>query len=133
MRLDLKNFLEKKVFSEGFWVIYTFQGGLVLIYLLAFGLAYLRDFTVAGFLVSPLLASVYFLVIKLVTHRLSLLWTILSTFFFTLAIDIIIPIFTGNVQTLFEFLDNFWLVLILVVLEILLEEEVELIEHKRIK
>ncbi len=130
MRLRLVNLMERKIFNEHFWIVYSFQLALVVIYALAFGFAYLRGYIISDFLISPLLASTYFLIIKIFTHRISLLWTVISTFFITFIIDILVPILFDQTETMVNFINNFWLVFILLLLEILLEEEVLELENQ---
>jgi len=126
----LQNFQKPCEINDEFWIVYWFQASLVFVYLGAFGIAAWRNYGIADFLISPLIATTYFLVLKVFTHRISPLTTILITLTITILIDFIFPLVASGPEHLLKILENYWLVTLLVILEIVMEESVEDIQQK---
>lgn len=73
-------------------------------------------------LVSSVVTSVYFLLLRVFLHKFTLIVVIFSTVFFSVCIDFLLPLILGDFILISNILRQFWMVIFLIFLEIYLEE-----------
>ncbi len=111
--------------------IFLWQIGVVVLSILMYLAVKMSSPEYANLLISPILASVYFLIIKLIYNHLKLSWILAGTITIVFTTDYLIPLIfldSFGMEYLIVLIKNTPIILIISVIEVIAEEELEIWE-----
>jgi hypothetical protein len=123
------NFFHKYPYSKKRTEILKWQVYAILGFDLVYVLLAIFDQDIKRFLVSPIIGSIFFLIIRFSLPHLKIWLISFLTIFITFLIDIFVPFLIHGRFNFLSFLSYFWIVTGVVILEILLEEILEDLEQ----